>query len=465
MNAKKKAFIIMLVRTLAPLLLFPLVLQFAITNDAFILMPLYVIAFLVNELLAARTYKRTIKDLPHDQNDVNQLLNTPKISKWKLSPLDVGKALLMNMIFLPLAFIVVVIVVEVILGQRMLGWEELRIAAFLCIIPTAFTLRYFAKENTERIEENKRAFYEECVKENVLAIQSPREIQKAQLIAEKMGFGKQGDIAAFFEECRRLCDKHATQQQDDALAGKRKEEQTKHQQLTKYAEYTGRDKRINMLADEVQAALAEQAEAQRTTEAMRNLGQQKELSWGLHGGIAHGIAGAGAGLAAAADVQARNVQIRAQNEAARQAAQPLVHSALMHEGDVAAKVHRLKDALDAAQTKLVEDAPLQDVMNLITFQNSRTSVSETGAITVETTASLKKMIYIFGDVSAVADGTVIADILDGDRRIGEAKLQLPTMGLTHHTKQDLTGMCLSGGKPGKTYTVRFKPYKLWKMEA
>ncbi|MBR4081252.1 MAG: hypothetical protein IKK21_05665 [Clostridia bacterium] len=465
MNAKKKAFVIMLVRTLAPLLLFPLVLRFAITNDAFILMPLYVIAFLVNELLASRTYKRTIKDLPRDQGDVNQLLNTPKSSMWKLTPLDVGKALLMNMIFLPLAFIVVVIVVEVILGKHMLGWDELRIAAFLCIIPTAFTLKYFASENTERITKQKRAFYEECVKENVFAIQTPRETQKAQLIAEKMGFGKQSDIAAFFEECRRLCDQHATQQQDDALADKRKEERAKHLRLTKYAEYSGRDKRINMLADEVQDAMAEYAEAQRTTEAMRNLGQQKELSWGLHGGIAHGIAGAGAGLAAAADVQARNAQIRASNEAARQATQPLVHSALMHEGDIAVKERRLKESLDAAQTKLVEDAPLQDVMNLIAFQNTHTSVSETGAITVETTASLKKPLHIFDDVSAVVDGTVVAEILDGDRRVGEAKVQLPTMGLAHHTKQNLTGMCLSGGKPGKTYTVRFKPYKLWKMEA
>lgn len=81
---------------------------------------------------------------------------------------------------------------------------------------------------------------------------------------------------------------------------------------------------------------------------------------------------------------------------------------------------------------------------------------------METVATLKAPFYIFDDVPAVIDGTVIAQIWDGKTCIGKAELVLPCYGISE--KRKLEGWCLFAGKPGKQYSVSFTATNLWAME-
>lgn len=64
----------------------------------------------------------------------------------------------------------------------------------------------------------------------------------------------------------------------------------------------------------------------------------------------------------------------------------------------------------------------------------------------------------------VIDGAVIAEIYDGEKMIGKANIPLPTYGIGENSTAQLTGMCLSCGKPDKNYTVKFTAGNLWIMD-
>ena len=71
-------------------------------------------------------------------------------------------------------------------------------------------------------------------------------------------------------------------------------------------------------------------------------------------------------------------------------------------------------------------------------------------------------IKIFDDVDAVIDGSINAEINDGDELIGTAPIVLPKDGIQGVVK--VTGMCLFCGVFGKKYTVKFTNRKLWAIE-
>ena len=196
--------------------------------------------------------------------------------------------------------------------------------------------------------------------------------------------------------------------------------------------------------------------------ALIHASQQKEIDWATHGGIASGIAGPAAGLAVAADIQAKNAQIRAQNEANRQAFAPIVLTSYDGAAKHDKRAQQLLEEIEETKTKLVSDDDAWTCLKHLSFSDTMVEVSETGTCTVTTTAKQKTPMIIFGDVKAVIDGTVIAKIYDGDALVGLAKLVLPKYGVKDSTK--LKGMCLYCGKPGKEYTVDFTSTNLWAME-
>ena len=162
------------------------------------------------------------------------------------------------------------------------------------------------------------------------------------------------------------------------------------------------------------------------------------------------------------DIQAKNAQIRAQNEANRKAFAPIMmtsyEGAAQHDRRAAA----LLEEIESAKTKLVSNDDAKTCLSKLSFSGTMVFVSETGTCTVTTNVKLAEPFFIFGDVEAVVDGTVIAKIYDGDTMVGVASLVLPTYGVKSETK--LKGMCLYCGTPGKKYTVEFAAANLWAME-
>ena len=101
----------------------------------------------------------------------------------------------------------------------------------------------------------------------------------------------------------------------------KKEEKATEKKLTKYAKPKGRDKSIKYCNDKINEIKARLNQCETDIQsvkkgghAMYSLGKQKEHDWATHGGIASGLAGAGAGVATAINIQNKNAQIREDNQ-------------------------------------------------------------------------------------------------------------------------------------------------------
>lgn len=321
-----------------------------------------------------------------------------------------------------------------------------------------------AEERRPVIE--KAAFYDECIKNGIESLDSGKEIQKAILIARKMEFFCDDVLVLFAEskQCREAVDRWEA---EDALEKEKTEEEKKQILLTRYADYTGRSKRIAMLSDERQRYLKEAETLDAGGDALLHATQFKERegSWAVAGGLASAIGGPGAGVAAALDSQARTVQenarIRAQNERNRELFSPAMLTSWSGASWKRSMAEDLTKKIEEAETKLVADDSVETCFQRLQFSDTKVEVSQTGTCTV-TTIVRAKPFKIFGDVPAVVDGTIVANIYDGDKVIGTAQMVLPTYGTEMEEK--LKGMALFCGKAEAHYRVKFAPKNLWAME-
>lgn len=305
-------------------------------------------------------------------------------------------------------------------------------------------------------------FFVECVLSEVHDFSKDKNKQRAQLLADKYNLKYPNGIEELFEQG---LNGHKVVSQRfvlNRLEEKRAEERQEFERLNKYSDLTGKAKRIAMLTDRA-AELRKEAKSQdQYANMLMRSGQQKERDWATWGGIADGIAGFGAGVSTAVDIQMQNMQIRAENEKRRQAALPgymfMTNSAQGNRRNA----DEIMKEIENFQLKLVSDESAAELMKKISFSNTDVLVSETGAAMVCTSATLDPKFKIFDDVPAVVDGTIIAKIYDGDQLCGTAQLVLPMYGLGQNIP--LNGICIDCCKPGKNYTAKFTAKNLWAME-
>ena len=346
-------------------------------------------------------------------------------------------------------------------GMVMIGFILAGIGIFMLVRQLGQTKKDVQKMTVKAADDKLIGFYEECVRNGVTQCVTEREIQKATLIAQKRNL-KFSDITALYIDAKVAVDKRKQNDKNAKLNEKKKKERAECARLERFSTFKGRDKRIAMLSEEREEELKSAKTLRDGAMAVMNATQQKEHDWAVHGGIASGIAGPAAGVATAMDIQAKNAQIRAQNEANRKAFAPIMmtsyEGAAQHDRRAAA----LLEEIESAKTKLVSNDDAKTCLSKLSFFGTMVLVSETGTCTVTTNVKLAEPFFIFGDVEAVVDGTVIAKIYDGDTMVGVASLVLPTYGVKSGTK--LKGMCLYCGTPGKKYTVEFAAANLWAME-
>lgn len=305
-------------------------------------------------------------------------------------------------------------------------------------------------------------FFVECVLAEADDFSKPKNKKKAQLIADKYNLKYPDGIEKLYQQG---LEGHKAVSQSfklNKLEGKREEERQEYERCNKYSNLIGKEKRIAMLKDCAAEMKKDAKNADKYADMLMRSGQQKEHDWAILGGIADGIAGFGAGVATAVDVQQKNMQIRAENEKRRQAVMP----AYMHFTGSALDNRKNADAImseiDSFKLKLVSDESSTELMKKISFSNTRVSVTETGAARVYTKASLEPEYKIFDDVPAIVDGTILAKIYDGDRLCGTAQLVLPLYGLGQNIS--LRGICLDCCEGGKQYTVKFEAKNLCAIE-
>ncbi len=434
-------------------------------KDAVFLLPLSLLAYFFYLMILFIIMAKKVKALPYDQQQIDTLLKGQVEAKPNVGR-NIFYCALAQFIILPLSYSVGLLVLEIILPFKLRNSEEFLAAVIIAIAPTVLMFRELQKDDREKMTKKKIQFYKECLEQNIHQVQSSVEVQKARLIADKMGFNKVSDLAAFYAECKGLLGAQEEQKENNELAMKKSEDQRKYEEYTKYAEFTaGREKRITMLADALKVALEERAEAAASMKAASAFGMQKEKGWGFQAGMASALGGTGAAVATAMDIAADNAQIRASNAANAPVRAFLGQAASRSYDEACQKVDNLRKQLDDAQTKLVYETNEADILKHIQFSQIKTTVTEAGGIEIEATAKLRQELTIFDGLAAVVDGAVMAEIYDTSAKVGETMVVLPALGVNHQTECTLKGIHLTGGKQDKQYQVRFKPYHLWEMEA
>lgn len=128
------------------------------------------------------------------------------------------------------------------------------------IVGAAVLIYFYLKKRKEEIEamillmeeeENlKNEFYNECVKNNIYSLKNSFKRQKAELIAQRLGC-EYDDFSEYFAEVMEKCGAEARQREQEEFEQRqmdlRSEEIRKHEKLTRFARYEGRDKRIAIL--------------------------------------------------------------------------------------------------------------------------------------------------------------------------------------------------------------------------
>lgn len=309
-------------------------------------------------------------------------------------------------------------------------------------------------------------FFIECMLAGCDDFSRPNNVQRAQLIADKYQLNYADGVEMLFkkglEEHMKISQTVQKAVQEAELKDKREEENKELEQLTRYADLTGRDKRRAMLLDYIKERQdAAKAISRYATEIYEN-SQEAEADWAILGGFAQGIAGAGAGVATAIDTQIKNAQIREKNKKAREEVMPAVLMLADRESDEQNLGKKAERELQNLQTKLIFEETAEELIQKLAFDNVKITVSETGAVRVRTSVTLDSELTRAHETATVVDGTIYAELYDGKQLRGIAKLVLPMYGIEH--KVTLTGICVEGCAPGKEPTVKFVPGNLWAME-
>lgn len=327
--------------------------------------------------------------------------------------------------------------------------------------------RIFAEEHPHYEQEQ---FYLLCKGQGITSIDTPAAVARMVLLAKNKDIpGSESDLIAAFKLGQAEI---ARNERKKKLAAQEREEVQLDQENLRYKEARGQQKRSLMCREKAQQYRKEEesyrAQSRATHDAIFRGTQgamQKETDWATHGGIASGIAGPAAGLAVAADIQRKNAEIREQNAALRQlSARAAIEASRGTDSlayDASKNAEKWEERAAAAENKLVQMLPEEQLVGLISPEGSAYN-SETGAVIVNVHIFPTNDLKIYETVSAVVDGSLKAQILDGTEVVGTAYLPLPWNGSEFSTM--LKGICRNPVRQAKKYTVKVEPYHLWAME-
>ena len=305
-------------------------------------------------------------------------------------------------------------------------------------------------------------FFVECVLASCNDFTMDKNIEKAKLLANKYSLSYPEGVQALYEQGLKAHEALSQQMLSDRLLALQKTEREEYYKLNRYSSLFGRDKRIAMLTDRMNELRKLSSDMQKNSDLLMRATIQKESDWAVWGGIADGLAGPGAGVATALDIQRKNSAIRRQNQANLQAAIPAYMSISNSISNNIANADRIEKEIQTVKEKLLSDVPASEVFEKLTITNPLVEVSESGAFRVSATVSVKEELHIFDDVPAIADGTIVAHVFEDEQEVGTANLVLPVNGVSDKT--GLVGMGLSGAHQDKKQTLTFSAGRMWLME-
>lgn len=355
------------------------------------------------------------------------------------------------------------------------------------------------KKEKQKQEAATRAFYDECVQFGLTKAKklTPDKRQRMELLAKKhaIPFTSLEDLQKVIAQFKPIVEDEQRRAHEEKIRKLKEQETAEYRTLTLYASLHGRDKPQAIFHDVSQSHYA-------SANGTSYLPTRKESDGAIMAGMAAGIGGPIPALMSLSSTAQHNEEVRAHNEAVNTIN-------MLHAQGVAAAMqlgsdYRKKE--QAVATKLVDDGTPEKWMKYLSFDDTKIEVTETGTVIVTTEMSCKK-VTIFDNTPAYLDGSVVANIYDGEKNIGQAIMVFPAYGtnswvdycnyagdakgFSHKFKSrylvkydyctgvfdrgqknykdsqpvtSLIGMCPFCGEPGKTYTVQFTPGDLWAIE-
>lgn len=241
----------------------------------------------------------------------------------------------------------------------------------------------------------------------------------------------------------------------------------------------GCEKRIKMLSSMISDYEARIRALREGEEALKQLGmiyasqQKKESDWAVIGGIANGIAGPAAGIMAASEAMANNIQIRENNAAMRKTSMEIMSGIPNMMGDRAKlnkEVQSIYYKRSDAEFKVTLPKPSsEDIQKNIKVGTATISKAASGVLHVSLPISFKHKfaVDVPDGVNTVVDGTIRGEIWFENSYVGEVIFPLPLYGIPSNMTAEVTldGMCGRSVEYDGEYIVKIADQQnLWIME-
>ncbi len=327
----------------------------------------------------------------------------------------------------------------------------------------------FKKEHPYWEEEQ---FYIKMRDEGIENVDSKANIARLKLVAKNNGIKKaQEDLIRDFNIGKSEIERIELKEKNSKT---RKEERALDAEYNKYINLIGRKKSEQIIEENIKEYQAIISGCNSDAESVMNGGQsfylnsrQKESSWAVHGGIASGIAGVGAGVAAAVNTELRNIEKREHNEKILNATASVITMQLQQIWKIK---HEAEDELEywekekvKNQKRLIENIDENILLSklrpeVIKFENSATGAVK---ISVDVYGDSKFKIYD-NAVKAAIDGSIEVSLAVDGEVVGTAVRVLPYQGIS--CRQNIEFICRKVKNQAEEYTFIFKPVHLWGVE-
>lgn len=314
--------------------------------------------------------------------------------------------------------------------------------------------------------QDRRTFYRKCSASGILECKTEAEKQKAMLIAQNCNVVISSNISDYFYETKKMFEQELSQWEKQHLETVKKKDREIFGELIQYEKYYGTEKRVVMLKDEL-------AQVQKKTQAIRDSIKGMQLVYFeqehdpyVHGGIASGIAGTGAGIVRALEIQQKNAEIRQKNAETAERLKPTIKRLEDQIWENEFRENTLTREINSAPIKLVSKDSPSSCLEKLAFSDTKIKITEAGSCIISVDVEMAKPMIIFEKIKGIVDGTIIAKVFDEDKCVGEASMVLPAFGIGYNEeKSSIKGIALFCAEKGKTYTVKYcESSNLWAME-
>ena len=312
-----------------------------------------------------------------------------------------------------------------------------------------------------------KKIYSACQKKHLTKIKTTEEKELYKLICENLNAPKRYQTYALFQLGKSLNDakERPTHWENDK----------KHYEIEKNnASIVGRSKYLSKVYQKLKVIASRQkvldtandlARLQSKTRAVK----LNEYTWG---GVANGLAGGAAGLATASDI--RNQNAKAEQNAAETRARGI--QSMFEIAELSASLDtegtKLQNIIKSFADKICDTDKSATYFEYLKCQVTKHSMTKGGALNLTVEINLTKNSKVKG-LPVIIDGSLLIEVLESDKKIGEAYLCAPgfdvidmdKIGFNCKTVYSTIAIPLAANfTTNGNYTFVIKPNKIWIIE-